>query len=256
MPNAVPVAFAAATSPQATSSLDTNFNYLAQVVLDNLVALRATTPKTSGPVRVFLAGYGAVGTGGSGWYWYNPADTTSADNGLSIIVAVDGGRWYLQAINSIGGATIGGVTIDAQGRLVMTTTGVTAVMSIKGPSTAGQLSVGGTSIGVLDALLAINGSGSLSLTNNVTATGLIMGATGITSVSTLRGVLIPTPTVSGDTITVGPSNTTGALIATNAALTDGAGASAGTLTNAPSAGNPTKWIKVNDNGVIRSVPAW
>jgi len=61
---------------------------------------------------------------------------------------------------------------------------------------------------------------------------------------------------SGDTLTVGPSATTGALIATNAALTNNAGASAGTLTNAPSVGNPTKWIKINDNGTIRSIPAW
>lgn len=48
----------------------------------------------------------------------------------------------------------------------------------------------------------------------------------------------------------------GVLIATNASLTTGAGTSAGTLTNAPSAGNPTKWIKINDNGTIRSIPAW
>jgi hypothetical protein len=61
---------------------------------------------------------------------------------------------------------------------------------------------------------------------------------------------------SGDTLTVAPSVTTGALIATSAALTSGAGAAAGTLTNAPSAGNPTKWIKINDNGTIRSIPAW
>lgn len=48
----------------------------------------------------------------------------------------------------------------------------------------------------------------------------------------------------------------GELVSTNAALTTGAGASSGTLTNAPAAGNPTKWIKINDNGTIRSVPAW
>jgi hypothetical protein len=28
------------------------------------------------------------------------------------------------------------------------------------------------------------------------------------------------------------------------------------VANAPSVGNPTKWIKINDNGTIRSVPAW
>lgn len=48
----------------------------------------------------------------------------------------------------------------------------------------------------------------------------------------------------------------GTLLFTLAALTNNAGASAGTLTNAPAAGNPTKWIKINDNGTIRSIPAW
>jgi len=35
-----------------------------------------------------------------------------------------------------------------------------------------------------------------------------------------------------------------------------AGTSAGTLTNAPSAGNPTKWITINDNGTLRRIPTW
>jgi len=43
---------------------------------------------------------------------------------------------------------------------------------------------------------------------------------------------------------------------TSAALTDGAGASTATLTNAPSAGNPTKWIAINDNGTTRYIPTW
>ena len=68
-------------------------------------------------------------------------------------------------------------------------------------------------------------------------------------------VTISAPT-SGQTLTVAPSPAAGELIATSSALTTGAGASVGTLTNAPSAGNPTKWIKINDNGTIRSIPAW
>lgn len=74
-------------------------------------------------------------------------------------------------------------------------------------------------------------------------------------VLTSNGVVIGTPT-SGDTLTLSPSATSGALIATSAALTNNAGALVGTLTNAPATGNPTKWIKINDNGTIRSIPAW
>lgn len=46
------------------------------------------------------------------------------------------------------------------------------------------------------------------------------------------------------------------LIQTSAALTNNAAAAAGTLLNAPIAGNPTKWIPINDNGTIRNIPAW
>lgn len=46
------------------------------------------------------------------------------------------------------------------------------------------------------------------------------------------------------------------LITTGTAFTDGAAANTGTLTNAPAAGNPTKWIPVDDNGTTRYLPAW
>jgi len=38
--------------------------------------------------------------------------------------------------------------------------------------------------------------------------------------------------------------------------TNQAGASTGTLTNAPSGTNPAIWIPVNINGVLRKIPAW
>jgi len=46
------------------------------------------------------------------------------------------------------------------------------------------------------------------------------------------------------------------LLSTSVALSNGAGAAAGTLANAPTAGNPTKWIPINDNGTTRYIPAW
>ena len=39
-------------------------------------------------------------------------------------------------------------------------------------------------------------------------------------------------------------------------LLDGAAAASATLTNAPSAGNPSKWVPVDDNGTTRYIPAW
>ena len=46
------------------------------------------------------------------------------------------------------------------------------------------------------------------------------------------------------------------LLQTSVALSNGAGASAGSLTNAPATGNPTKWIPISDNGTTRYIPAW
>lgn len=46
------------------------------------------------------------------------------------------------------------------------------------------------------------------------------------------------------------------LITSNVGMTDYAAAQAGTLLNAPVAGNPTKWIAINDNGTVRKIPAW
>lgn len=46
------------------------------------------------------------------------------------------------------------------------------------------------------------------------------------------------------------------VLTSAASITTGAGSGAGTLTNAPAAGNPTKWIPINDNGTTRYIPAW
>ena len=46
------------------------------------------------------------------------------------------------------------------------------------------------------------------------------------------------------------------LMTTSVALADGVGAQTATLTNAPAATNPTKWIPIDDNGIRRHIPAW
>lgn len=46
------------------------------------------------------------------------------------------------------------------------------------------------------------------------------------------------------------------LIHTGTALANGSAANAGTLNNAPAAGNPTKWVPIDDNGTTRFIPAW
>lgn len=69
---------------------------------------------------------------------------------------------------------------------------------------------------------------------------------------------ITVPVTSGNIVFGGGITIPGGatFLTTNTALTDGVGASAGTITNAPSIGNPTKWIGINDNGTTRYIPAW
>ena len=66
-------------------------------------------------------------------------------------------------------------------------------------------------------------------------------------------------------ITAGAATFTGQIIQPGGAVyalqsaasfNNAAGGSVGTLTNAPAAGNPTKWIYINDNGTVRAIPAW
>lgn len=59
----------------------------------SIAALKAFA-KTPGATAI-VYGYYAAGDGGGGLYRYDAADTTSTDNGGTIIVASDGGRWKL-----------------------------------------------------------------------------------------------------------------------------------------------------------------
>lgn len=70
-----------------------------------------------------------------------------------------------------------------------------------------------------------------------------IGATGATRP---RNIFVASDITTGSTT----------LHKTSVALTNGAAAQSGTLTNAPTAGNPTKWVPINDNGTTRYIPAW
>lgn len=73
---------------------------------------------------------------------------------------------------------------------------------------------------------------------------------------TLDGTAIGATTASTGKFTTVTSNGGASFMTTSAALTNGAAAAAATILNAPVAGNPTKWIGINDNGTLRYIPAW
>lgn len=111
-------------------------------------------------------------------------------------------------------------------------------------------------LGTPTALVATNATGTAAgltaglTTNTVSKTGT--GSTYATSTSPV----FTTPVLGTATGTKLTLATAAAVVATSVNLTDGAGVAAGTLLTAPAAGNPTKWIGIDDNGTIRYVPAW
>ena len=64
---------------------------------------------------VTTKGYWAKGDDGQGDYWYDSTDTTSTDDGGSVIVATDGGRWKLMISGQVNVRQFGAVgnkTVD------------------------------------------------------------------------------------------------------------------------------------------------
>jgi hypothetical protein len=84
-------------------------------VLTSISLVRALL-KTGSP-QVLVTGYYTPFDGGGGEYCYDPTDTTSADNGGTIIVAADGGRWKLVSTGAVSvkqfGAVADGATDNA-----------------------------------------------------------------------------------------------------------------------------------------------
>lgn len=83
-------------------------------LVTNIAELR-TLPKVGGSLSVFVQGYYAKGDGGGGNYYLDASDITSADNGGSIIVAADGGRWKLNPSTSIDVRQFGAKADDGAG---------------------------------------------------------------------------------------------------------------------------------------------
>ncbi len=75
-------------------TLDLTFKSRVNCVIDSISALRSVS--SSVYTRAFVTGYYAPTDGGGGPYQLDPSDTGSEDNGGTVIVAEDGGRWKLQ----------------------------------------------------------------------------------------------------------------------------------------------------------------
>lgn len=99
-----------------------------------------------------------------------------------------------------------------------------------------------------------NGAGT-TLPIDFQIDGSAVARFGITG-NLLIGTITPSAGAEKVQINGSLSISSAVMIRSYTAFTNGAGADVGTLTNAPAAGNPTKWIPINDNGTTRFIPAW
>jgi hypothetical protein len=131
----------------------------------NVAAFRASTTNGLLQGQCYLLGYYTGADGGGGVFWYNPSDTTSADNGGTIIVDAAARRWYREiggplSVKSFG-AKGDGVTDDTAavqavlntGQTIYVTKGTYLVSSTLTCSNVGQVIFG-------------NGDSSIFMTNS------------------------------------------------------------------------------------------
>lgn len=144
--------------------------------------------------------------------------------------------------------SINGVATGTQFILIAgATTADTAIQAISTPSNTSGIS---TALQLAPIVNQSSTGGYDVLKISVTQVGTGSGAKNL--INALVGASVKFKVDNTGLITTGSAT----LIASNVALTNNAGASAGTLTNAPAVGNPTKWIPINDNGTTRNIPAW
>lgn len=172
------------------------------------------------------------------------ASTSSARSNLGLgSMATQNANGVAISGGSIDSTTIGGATPS-----VATFTSLT----IRDPGS-------GTSTVTVDGSSDSNGANIKMAGNGVTTPNKYVRAQGgnFQLINSAYSAVLVSVTDAGNvslsgTLTTADTN----LMRTSVALSNGAAAQTGTLTNAPVAGNPTKWIAINDNGTTRYIPAW
>lgn len=140
------------------------------------------------------------------------------------------------------------MTMDTNGRIIVNPSGAGTSIGLQ----VQQFTSNEVGISILDP-----GANATQLRLSTTNTNIsIQSAGGNADLNFNQGAALAFQVPNAGAVTVRPGTVNGELLKSTTALTTGAGVGAGTITNAPSAGNPTKWIKINDAGTIRSFPAW
>lgn len=225
---------AAATGAQlllagGPSGVTTNrIRYTSNAAGNNLFAIR---DDTTGVDRITISANGNV-------------VHTAPSAGVSVTVNAVAGATGL-VINQAAASSSSAVTINGSASvgqslglaIVAGTSGADSALTVKNAANT-------------ENFLTIFGDGHFTL-------GFSSASTAIMTANAAGAVTINAPS-AGVGLTVGGSLTLagGQLLATSAALTNNAGAQIATITNGPTAGNPTKWFPINDNGTVRNIPSW
>lgn len=164
---------------------------------------------------------GAAYSGGRGLIQMVATESwDSTHNGTNVVITTTPTATTAPSVSlTIGGGSAAMLTGGTGNMTITAGTGASRTLAIQ-TTTSGSAAT---------AALTLDAGQSATFANNITLQG--------TALITKPGGTIP-------------------IFTTNTAITTGAGAQAGTLLNAPAAGNPTKWIPINDNGTTRYIPAW
>lgn len=217
----------------------------------------------------------AIGIDGDSAIWFQSANAASAKRF----------KWYGVQAGTGAGSLLAMITADASGNASFNVANDNAVATSQFAYATGdyiRIGLGGVaSSGTNKTTIVFNNNGFANPVDSATSGNgdklVFWNASNVkTSIGMLanKGIYFQSCGASSEGFVFHGSNTavtaqvasisTGGLLttasttlhATSVALTNGAGAATGTLTNAPAAGNPTKWIPISDNGVTRHIPAW
>lgn len=214
---------------------------------------------TSGGLNIGVTG-ALTGFFNNATHFLSLGDVNSVAN--KTLFQLDDGGAMGATLVSVNGLSIQGVTGFAHGRLQYDP--ASSIFTIAN-SAVGSVQIGNATEGDIFSIaalgvVALNGGGGNQYFSGDGTTAAILVQLGDLQArnhsTTLKIVdassQVQIAAASGLKVTGDATN----LVHTGQSMTNFAAAALGTLTNAPVAGNPTKWIQIDDNGTARRIPCW
>jgi hypothetical protein len=233
-------------------------NLATSVLIGSNIVINTAQPGSS-----VLIGVGVNMTGNNGTDDRNVAiGEGSTVNGVQSVVLGQGAISPATAAQNAGNVVIGcraGTTlsVNSQSQFVLeqaqASLGANPTTLMYGTFTNGNLVVGNSANGTNRDFGGAPGTNLLKLLNGNQPTGTAIQGGGV---FTVQGGILSWIDQNGIQTQISNSTAGHLIDSANVALTNNAGAQIATITNGPLAGNPTKWVPINDDGTIRNIPVW